>query len=198
MTVERLHYLPERLLKETGIFKVGVVVMVVNQRGEVWVNREISKKSVKGQIAPLCETRREGEFIWQNTQAALVEEMGVTQEDTGDFFWDDKVSYGGRFSFPEGNKVIHADLVLLLYTGNKKTFISRNEVEPVGWRDPAELLENPDFRSGPKPAIQFVLEHGLIDQLLNSPGEKKPILSGIDPEEFYSQRPINGDINNDK
>lgn len=194
--MERLRYLPEKALTETGIFKVGVVVMVVNRKGEVWVGQE-SKRSLKGQLAPLCETRKQGEFIWQNTQAALVEEMGVTQKETNNFYWDNKVSYVGRFPFPEGNKPIHADIVLILYTGNQRSFQSRSEVAPVGWMKSQELLSIPVLRHGPKPALEYVLNHGLIERLLSSEGKKRAILEGIDPEEFYQQRLLNEDIYNE-
>lgn len=195
MSLEREKYWPEKNLSAEGVNKVGVVVFVVNPKGEIWTVREVAKPNHQGEVGVLCETRKPGEKIWANTQGALIEEMGVEKKDRGNFLYVDGISYLGRVRFPESKQTIHADVVLILYSGEKEVFSSRNEVSSNGWMKPEELANHPNLRSGVKPALELVLETGAILTLLVSENHRRPILSNVDPALVFNSRQRQPDIN---
>ena len=176
---ERLRYLPERFLSDRGVDKVGVVVLVVRKSdGAVFMVEEREQKDSTGKaigsVNPPCETRKEcndgyQEFIDGTVRAALATEMGISdvcQERTR-FCYLDGFSFKGRYPFPTSSgRVVHADVVLLLYDGIWDTFPPLNEVTPVGFLPLSEVIKRDDLRLGVQAILWLACTEGWIDDFL--------------------------------
>lgn len=191
---ERLKYIPEKNLNKAGVDKVGVVVFVINQEGRVLVVQETGKEGHQGEIGVLCETRKPGETILDNTRAALIEEMGVNINSQRAFLYIDGVSYLGRFPFPEGKKRIHGDVVLIRFDGDGENFSPRNEVTIYGWMKPEDLAADFNLRPGVVPALEAVIESRVINKLFSGNGSGRQIFEGVDLESVFQRRKNQPDL----
>jgi hypothetical protein len=166
MSYQELGYLPVRGvgdLERQKLTAVGCVVVVVNNEGKVYV---VEEKDKSLGLNVLTETRKQGEFIADNVRGALVEEMGVSNEDKENFLGaDGRVSYLGRVGFEKNGGMAAADVCLVFYGGEKRWFRSRNEVEGINFWDLETLLSS-NLRPAVKPALEFVQEKSGIAKLL--------------------------------
>lgn len=181
---ERIHYTPVKdikSLKEKEFSGVGCTVVVVNQDGKIFVGLEKDKGN---EVNVLTETRKEGEFIWQNVLRALVEEMGVEKEDLKHFYYAPRLSYCGRFNFPQIGEQLVSDLVVIYYDGNNNQFHSRNEIEPLGFRNIQEVMRESRLRRGIVLALNYLQENRTIEGLLERVS-RQDTLRQVFPSDFY-------------
>ena len=167
MSAEAFSYQPTPdiiSLKESGIDGVGVVMAVVDSKGHLYVVNEGDKQCGVGLV---CEKRREGEFIWQNMQGAMVEEMGVEVGDLEQFWWVEGRSYMGRQKFDVPGRDVRADVVLVYYSGDREVFPSRNEVTGVGFVSKEWLVsKEASVRPAVKPVLMSLLSGTIVADFL--------------------------------
>lgn len=182
-----IHSLEE--LGEEGIDGVGCVVAVMNQRGVYTVQEPYDKGSGLNMVT---EKRRVGEFIAQNTWGALVEEMGLQRQDLNDFwYFPGRISLVGGAPFPHNELKVHADVVVIYYSGAKKVFPSRNEVTGIGFMDPSKLLNSSSLRPATLPALSLITTTLADQDVVKMWGilPRIPVFpEGFDPDTFYAAR----------
>ncbi|MBI3956081.1 hypothetical protein HY339_02400 [Candidatus Gottesmanbacteria bacterium] len=156
----------------------------------VYVVREPADKG--SGLNLVTEKRRVGEFIAGNVRGALVEEMGLQRHDLEHFwYFPGRISLVGGAPFPHNGSKVHADVVVLYYSGDRKVFLSRNEVTGIGFMDPVNLLHDPDLRPATFPALNLITAT-LADQDVTTMWDILPRVrvfpAGFDPDGFYAAR----------
>jgi hypothetical protein len=190
--IETLAYRPIRNkqeLKSTGNTAVGCVVVVVNRLGQVLTVRE----KEKGGLNVLTETRKEEEYVWDNVIGALIEEGGVDTDDFDRFGYVRGESYVGRVGFDKKGGQALADVVVVTYDGDGKSFHPRNEVDVVGFRGIDKLINDPGLRIAVRPALELVRDSGVLDGIWMKK-EQDPIFNGGTAEQYYGSRILLNDL----
>lgn len=163
--VERRLSSPEEIAEKYN--KVGLVVFVINQDGEVLVVREnLSSENgvrkIKGEFGVPSETS-EGDESWEETVLrGLEEEIGKVPLDKF-YVVNPKGSFLGESLFVEG---VLARVVVLHWQGDKEEVFSKvedGEVSVVGWQRAENLLRNPKLRQGVRRILQECLDNGAFD-----------------------------------
>ena len=138
---------------ELKIPKVGVAMLIFNDKGELFMIKENSFKSetgrVKDQTGIPCETSEPGESFWLTYLRGLKEEAGVHRGHVKLFDWN-TVSYLGLWDFVPG---VYAHVISVTCIDSERLGQSclkngDGEVEPVGWFKPANLVTDPNLRIG--------------------------------------------------
>jgi hypothetical protein len=200
-TDEQLHYIPEQQLKEEGLRKVGVAVLIVDvQTGKLWTITETknkpSTKRASGTITPPLETRKRDESIMNNTIGALAEFRPLKVDEK--ISWVNGESYKGRFLLTEG---VAADLVFLALDHKEDDLaVSTNttEVSSGKWMTIEELLKSDTLRTGVEGILKIVEKQEWIEQFtsayLSSSTEKMSLGKEFNLKEFMRKREQREDI----
>jgi len=184
-------------LKKWELNGLGCVIVVINTKGEIFAVKELQKGGVSNLIS---ETRREGESIWQNVVGGLIEEIGIEDYDKPYFNWIEGRSYLGRVEFPKPNLKVHADVVCILYTGDKTCFNPRqevkDEVEPLGFFSIQEIVNLPNFRVSTRPSLEMLTRSGLLESIIEQLDELplRQLLNGIPTEAVFLERQKHADL----
>lgn len=177
-------------LEKTGLDGVGCVVAVINRQGQAYIVREPPDKG--SGLNVVTEKRRQGESIMDNVRGALVEEMGLTGEDLKDFwYFPGRISLVGGAPFPHNGLNVHADVVVIYYSGDKESFASRNEVEGIGFMDLVALYVDEKFREASKPALRLIFGYNIHNDVrdMHDVLPRIPVFpSGFDPDIFFENR----------
>ncbi|PJE67218.1 hypothetical protein COU95_03690 [Candidatus Shapirobacteria bacterium CG10_big_fil_rev_8_21_14_0_10_40_9] len=148
--------------------KVGVVIFVLNQEGEVLVVRERSPNLITGKesgdFGVVCETSKEGEGWEETVIRGLTEELGINPQEMEDVFRiDTERCFLGESLFVEG---VLARVVVVHWKGEKEMPLSmadNNEVSVAGWEKPENLLSY-SLRIGVRKILQECLNEGLLEK----------------------------------
>jgi len=154
--------------KEAGetYLKVGVVVFILNEKGEVLVVREnfsgeATKKNA-GEFGVICETSREGETWQQTLMRGLQEELGLTSDKIeNSFIFNPNYCFLGETVFVEG---VLARVAVIgcnrdIFTGGQAD--SGGEISVIGWERPERLISY-SLRIGVRNVLERCLEDGLL------------------------------------
>lgn len=164
--VERRLSSPQEIKEK--YFKVGVVIFVFNQKGEVLLVREnsteLSTGKKAGDLSVICETSKEKESWEETVIRGLEEELGIDFEGEENFFQiDPEDCFLGEGVFVKG---ILVRVVTIHWSGEDKVLLSAvgdGEVSVVGWEKPENLLSYP-LRIGVRKVLQECLDEGLINR----------------------------------
>lgn len=132
--------------------KVGVVVFIFNNHGELLLLQERGKVhdtdgAKTGDFSVICETANPKEDWAANVVRGIQEELGQEVLATGRFAVDPQRCFVGESIFGPG---VLARVAILHYIGEPDDLLSASgdgEVVVVGWQKPQELLKYP-LRSG--------------------------------------------------
>lgn len=146
--------------------KAGVVVFVLNQSGEILMVRENLNDSTTGKesgtFGVVCETSDEGEDWEETVIRGLMEELGISLQETPSVFRISPDScFLGESLFVDG---VLARVATVYFTGDSDKLLSTaggGEVSIVGWEKPENLLSYP-LRIGVRKILEECLEEGLI------------------------------------
>lgn len=146
--------------------KVGVVIFVLNQKGEVLVVREESPNPITGKesgdFGVVCETSKEGEGWEETVIRGLGEELGINLQEMEDVFRiDTERCFLGESLFVEG---VLARVVVVHWKGEKEMLLSmadNTEVSVAGWEKPENLPSYP-LRIGVRKILDECLKEGLL------------------------------------
>jgi len=200
--VDTIPYTPLHTYKDLErkeIAGIGVLLLVINDAGNIYIVEE--KNPTKEGYNIIAETSKYGEFMADTVRGALTEEVGVDDQDFRDFQYVPQQSYQGRLLFPKNGQQLHADIVVIAYTGNKKKFNSRNEVKGVGFKSLREILDDSDqLRPGILPALQLVSQNNTIPKIMESIKNGRAKLVFIDErltaDLYFNQRQQKPDLLN--
>ncbi len=146
--------------------KIGVVVFILNSRGQILVLQEnkVNPETAKvaGEFSVLCETS-EGDESWSETVVrGLKEELGLGTDQIFEHFdLDPEKCFLGETLFVDG---VLARLVLARYKGPDDLFFSLSgdgEVNVIGWENPENLCAF-DLRVGVRKVLSECLAGGLL------------------------------------
>lgn len=162
--VERRLSSPQEIKEK--YFKVGVVIFVFNQKGEVLLVREnlteLSTGKKSGDLSVICETSEEKESWEESVIRGLKEELGIDFREGNNFFQiNPRRCFLGESVFMNG---ILVRVVTIHWSGEDKVLLSAvgdGEVSVVGWEKPENLLSYP-LRIGVRKVLQECLDEGLI------------------------------------
>ena len=134
-------------------------------------------------------------------RGALVEELGAKNEDLHEFRYVPGSSYQGRYLFPKNGHQVHADIVVIAYTGEEKVFTSRNEVVGKGFEELESLQSNPEnLRNGILPALQIISQDSFIPQFLEEIQNNRGKSVFLDPDktaqQYFKERSEKSDLVN--
>src|SRR3990167_2429566 len=132
-------------------FKVGIVVFVFNNNGEVLIVQETRSNEMTGKLSEdygtICETSEAGEG-WEDTLIrSFKEELGIDPEQEDRLKVDLANCFLGENIFIDG---ILARVVTVFWTGDPEDLLlaeGDGEIEVVGWEKPENLLNYP-LRTG--------------------------------------------------
>ena len=147
--------------------KVGVVVFIINDEGEVLLLREKTSKTSTakqaGEYGVLCETSEDGESWVETTMRGLREELGVDDQRASELLKVDPCNtFLGEGLFVEG---VLARVCVVSWNGTKDEALKLSgdeEVEIVGWEN-VENLSAHNLR----PGVRNILGQCLKQDLLN-------------------------------
>ncbi|HUS60447.1 MAG TPA: NUDIX hydrolase [Nevskiaceae bacterium] len=166
---------PVEEIKEKYV-RVGTVVFILNENGELLVIRENFGSKITGKnpgdFGVLCETTEEGEEWKQTLMRGLREELAVTDEEIEKcFVFNPDCCFLGESIFVEGV------LVRVTVIGCRNDIflgreVSNNEVSIIGWEQPEKLISYP-LRIGVRKILQECLDEGLLERNTKSFLERK-------------------------
>lgn len=146
--------------------KVGVVVFILNKKGEVLVIRENSNSETTaknvGEFGVLCETAQEGENWRQTLIRGLQEELDMTNDEIEScFVFNPDYCFLGESIFVEGVLARVAVVGCRDDVFLEKQVKDDAEVSVIGWRCPEELISY-SLRIGVRKILQECLGEGLL------------------------------------
>lgn len=162
----------ERRLTSDGLTKliyrkVGVVVFIANDEGEILLLQENTSKTSTGkyggEYGVLCETSNDGEDWIRTMMRGLEEELGVNAQKANELLRiDPDNTFLGEGLFVEG---VLARVCIVSWVGSKKEALKLSgdgEVKVVGW-ERTENLAPFNLRRGVRNILDQCLEQNLLD-----------------------------------
>ena len=189
-------------LKSEGVKKVGIGLIIVDlNTKKIWSIVEKGKKSstqrkIDETSIPM-ETRKTNETIMQNAIGGL-SEFRELQEGEELVWLDGGYSYKGRYPFVDG---VVADVILIgLRNKRPETYLKlkNKEVDPKGWMDINELINEPKLRNGVGRFLQLAKNENWIDTFIekvkSNQGNQRIVRKGDSILEYKEARGTKKDV----
>lgn len=173
----------------------AAVIVVLNTKGQVLLLEE--KKGdeefgrVRGQFNLVTETRREGQTMKGNMQAALLEELGENNLQQLRII---RGTYREADFGPYGKTPSRAQLIVLRYLGNPDTLpfhpLNKNEIGVYRWVNKAQWEELQNDGNLAPSVYQYITQ-------LEQEGIIKPYNEGVEQHDEIHMRSFDGPIGED-
>lgn len=179
----------------------GVGLAVVNNSGELWVQRDLRTKERtgrrRGDLSIIFETQKANESHASNVLGAISELVNDTtlSQIAGSLFTMDGLQSSPRLVFGNnGSAISYVVAVTVLDTPHFAPVPhDREETVPVGWMSPAVLLTHHNVRPLTRHAVSYLQDNDIIDRTLavfrDAQQVKKLVIpAGHSVAEFHQQR----------